>query len=92
LANDADLGGGVKGNYIEWLRQASIDDIRAENYPGPQPTSLLYKILRQSVLLDYVTLAQNSEILAGRLAVSLSRRFANSNWRECLRRRHRRRL
>jgi hypothetical protein len=70
LANDADLGGGVKSNYIEWLRQASIDDIRAENYPGPPPTSLLYKILRQSVLLDYVTLAQNSEILAGRLAVS----------------------
>lgn len=70
LANDADLGGGVKVNYIEWLRQASIDDIRAENYPGPQPTSLLYKILRQSVLLDYVTLAQTSEILAGRLAIT----------------------
>lgn len=70
LANDADLSGGVKGNYIQWLRQASIDDIRAENYPGPQPTSLLYKILRQSVLLDYVTLAINSELLAGRLVAS----------------------
>ena len=50
LANDADLGGGVKGNYIQWLLQAAIDDIRADNYPGPQPSSLLYKILRQSVL------------------------------------------
>ena len=70
LANDADLGGGSKVNYIEWLRQASIDDIRAENYPGPQPTSLLYKILRQSVLLDYVTLARNGEILAGRLVLT----------------------
>lgn len=70
LANDADLGGGVKGNYIQWLRQASIDDVRAENYPGPQPTSLLYKILRQSMLLDYVSLASNSELLAGRLVAS----------------------
>jgi hypothetical protein len=67
LANDADLGGGVKGNYIQWLRQASIDDIRAENYPGPQPTSLLYKILRQSMLLDYVALATNTEIVNGRV-------------------------
>lgn len=70
LAADADLGGGNKVNYIEWLRQASIDDIRAENYPGPQPTSLLYKILRQSVLLDYVSLAVNSELNAGRLVAS----------------------
>jgi hypothetical protein len=70
LAPDADLGGGNKVNYIEWLRQASIDDVRAENYPGPQPTSLLYKVLRQSVLLDYVSLAVNSELNAGRLIAS----------------------
>ncbi len=70
LAADADFGGGNKGNYIQWLRQASIDDIRAENYPGPQPSALLYKILRQAVLLDYVTLAINSEALAGRLQAS----------------------
>ncbi|WP_260735077.1 hypothetical protein [Tunturiibacter lichenicola] len=70
LANDADLGGGVKANYIEWLRRAAIDDIRAENYPGPKPTSLLYKILRQSVLLDYVTLATNTELLTGRVIAS----------------------
>ena len=35
LKADADLGGGKKGNYIQWLRQASLDDIQAENYPGP---------------------------------------------------------
>jgi hypothetical protein len=70
LANDADLGGGTKGNYIQWLRQAAIDDIRADNYPGPQPSSLLYKILRQSMLLDYVTLATNSELLTGRVLAS----------------------
>jgi hypothetical protein len=70
LANDADLGGGVKANYVQWLRQAAIEDIRAENYPGPQPTSLLYKILRQSVLLDYVTLATISDLAAGRLVAS----------------------
>lgn len=67
LNPDADLGGGKKGNYIQWLRQAGIDDIRAENYPGPKPTSLLYKILRQSVLFDYVNLSIVAEISAGRL-------------------------
>jgi hypothetical protein len=70
LANDADLGGGTKGNYIQWLRQAAIEDIRAENYPGTKPTSLLYKILRQSMLLDYVTLATNTELLTGRVLAS----------------------
>ena len=70
LANDADLGAGSKGNYIQWIRQASIDDLRAENYPGPKPTSLLYKILRQSALLDYVSLASTSEVAAGRLNIA----------------------
>ena len=57
LKADADLGGGVTGNYIQWLKQASVADIQAENYPGPKPTSLLYKILRQSLILDYADLA-----------------------------------
>jgi len=70
LAADADLGGGVKGNYIQWLRQASVADIQAENYPGPEPTSLLYKILRQSVILDYADLASTAEISAARLDIS----------------------
>jgi hypothetical protein len=70
LKADADLGGGKKGNYIQWLREASIDDIRAENYPGPKPTSLLYKILRQSVILDYVRPAILAEIAGNRLVAS----------------------
>jgi hypothetical protein len=67
LKADANLGGGKTGNYIAWLRQASVDDIRAENYPGPKPSSLLYKILRQSLILDYADLAGKSEIAAGRI-------------------------
>lgn len=70
LKADADLGGGKKGNYIQWLRQASVEDIQAENYPGPKPTSLLYKILRQSVIFDYADLASKSEIAAGQLQLS----------------------
>ena len=70
LKPDADLGGGNKGNYIQWLRQASAGDIQAENYPGPKPTSLLYKILRQSVVLDYAELATLAEISASRLQIS----------------------
>ncbi len=70
LNADADLGGGIKGNYIQWLRQASINDLQAENYPGPKPTSLLYKILRQSIILDYVRMATVAEISAGRLHLS----------------------
>jgi hypothetical protein len=70
LKPDADLGGGKKGNYIQWLRQASASDIQAENYPGPKPTALLYKILRQSVVLDYAKLATLAEISASRLQLS----------------------
>ena len=70
LAMDANLGGGVKGNYIQWLRQASVSDIQAENYPGPKPDSLLYKILRLSLVLEYADLAAASEISAGNLQPS----------------------
>src|SRR4029077_6683763 len=70
LKAEADLGGGKKGNYIQWLRQASASDIQAENYPGPKPTALLYKILRQSVVLDYAKLATFAEINASRLQIS----------------------
>ncbi|HEY4214811.1 MAG TPA: hypothetical protein VGM84_25265 [Steroidobacteraceae bacterium] len=70
LKADADLGAGAKGNYIQWLKQASVEDIQAENYPGPKPTSLFYKILRQSLILDYADLASQSEVGAGRLQVS----------------------
>jgi hypothetical protein len=67
LTADANLGGGTTGNYITWLQVASAADVQAENYPGPTPTSLLYKLLRQSMLRDYVSLAGQDEISAGRL-------------------------
>jgi hypothetical protein len=70
LTADADLGGGVKGNYIQWLAQATVADIQAQAYPGPTPTSLLYLIVRQSLALDYAKLAATAEIAAGRLAAS----------------------
>jgi hypothetical protein len=70
LNADAALSGGTKGNYIQWLRQASIGDIQAENYPGPKPSSLLYKILRQSVILEHARLATSAEVNAGRLQLS----------------------
>ncbi len=69
LAEDAALGGGVKANYIKWLQTASVADIQAENYPGTTPTSLLYKILRQSVLLQYSTLAGADEVRSGKLGI-----------------------
>ncbi len=67
LTADANLGGGVNGNYIQWLAQASVADIQAQNYPGPTPTSLLYMILRQSLILGYGAPAAGAEIGAGRL-------------------------
>ncbi len=67
LANDASLSGGATANYVQWLQTASVGDIQAENYPGTKPTSLLYKILRQSVLLQYSTLAGKYEVTAGTL-------------------------
>ncbi|MGI8771234.1 MAG: hypothetical protein ACR2JE_07345 [Acidobacteriaceae bacterium] len=70
LKADANLRAGHAGNYIQWLRQATIADIQAENYPGPKPASLLYKILRQSLILDYAGLATFAEIAASRLQVS----------------------
>jgi hypothetical protein len=70
LAQDAALGAGLKGNYITWLQTAAVADIQAENYPGTKPTSLLYKILRQSVLLQYSTLAGADEVRSGKLAIT----------------------
>ncbi|MGA2420528.1 MAG: hypothetical protein ABSG69_10615, partial [Candidatus Acidiferrum sp.] len=70
LNADANLSGNQKGNYINWLQTASLADIQAENYPGPKPTSLLYKILRQSLLLEYANLAGLAEVNAGRLSVA----------------------
>jgi hypothetical protein len=70
LKADAAIGGGTKVNYIEWLRQASVADLQNQNYPGTRPTSLLYMILRQSLVLAYVNLAAQGEVAAGRLVPS----------------------
>ena len=73
LPADAAFGGG-QVNYITWLRSAAISDIRANNYPGPAvPDTLLYKILRQSMLLDYVNLAQFAQVATGEMAIAQTR-------------------
>ena len=72
LNNDATVGG-QQLNYIQWLATASVDDIWNENYPGPQPTSVLYRILRQSVLGEYVGLAGQAQAASGALPVSALR-------------------
>ena len=70
LNSDADLGGELQGKYINWLATAAIADIQAESYPGPKPTSLLYKILRQSILLAYSNLAGTERMCTGKLAIA----------------------
>jgi len=69
LNADASLTGGQKGNYIQWIRQASVADLQAENYPGPKPTSLLYLTLRASMLLEYLDTATASETALGRMQI-----------------------
>jgi hypothetical protein len=69
LDNDAVIGA-TKVNYIDWLRTAPVDDIRFERYPGAAvPTSLLYKLLRQSVLREYADIPSRAEVAAGRLTL-----------------------
>ncbi len=72
LRNDASVGGTAM-NYIAWLRNAKLADIWAENYPGTKPTALLYRILRQSVMREYVTLAARSQIAVGALPATALR-------------------
>jgi hypothetical protein len=72
LTADATVGD-QQLNYVQWLATASADDIWAENYPGPQPSSVLYRILRQSVLREYVTLAGQAQVNAGLLPPSVLR-------------------
>ncbi len=67
LKADADLGGGVKGNYIAWLATASTADIQHETYPGPKPAAVLYKLLRQSVLRECSDIAASHQLQDGRL-------------------------
>ena len=72
LTADADVSGTLV-NYITWIRNASLDDLRNENYPGPVPTSVLYRVLRQSMLGEYVTLAGRAQVTSGVLQASALR-------------------
>jgi hypothetical protein len=73
LAADATLGDGTKINYVRWLRQATVADIQQEAYPGPKPTSLLYRLLRQSLLTEYYNQASAAQITQGTLQASDAR-------------------
>jgi len=81
LNNDATVAG-TKVNYIAWIRGASLDDLRNENYPGPKPTALLYRLLRQSMLRDYVSLAGWAQIGTGALQASALREVELVNIRQ----------
>ncbi|GAB3639279.1 hypothetical protein GCM10027422_48700 [Hymenobacter arcticus] len=62
---------GLKLNYIQWLATASFDDIRLERFDSslgndfPPPNTLLYRLLRQAVLLEYWAAAKRALALAG---------------------------
>lgn len=67
LVADAVVGAS-KLNYIQWLAQASVSDLRANAYPAATPPdALLYRILRQSLLLEYYNQTSTAEVRAGRL-------------------------
>jgi hypothetical protein len=71
LKNDWTMSDNTPGNYIHWLRYATIEDIRNERYPGPKPpTSLLYRVLRQSMLLEYSNQTFNTLVRVGTLALA----------------------
>jgi hypothetical protein len=72
VAADATLEG-VAVNYIQWLAHAPMADVWDESYPGPKPTSILYRVLRQSMLRDYVTVAGRGQVASGVLAASALR-------------------
>ncbi len=60
-------------NYIQWLATAPAADVWAESYPGPKPTSILYRALRQSVLREYVRLAGRAQAETGLLPLAALR-------------------
>jgi hypothetical protein len=73
LRADAALPDGTAANYIRWLRDATVGQLQAEEYPGPRPTALLYRLLRQSLLREYHTQAVTAEIDAGTLPAGQAR-------------------
>jgi hypothetical protein len=73
LRADATLPDGTTVNYIQWLRDATVGQVQREEYPGPRPTSLLYRLLRQSLLREYHTQAVTAEVGAGHLPAEAAR-------------------
>jgi hypothetical protein len=69
LAADATLDG-APVNYIQWLAHAPMADVWAQNYPAATPTSILYRVLRQSMLREYVTQAGRAQVATGVLAAA----------------------
>jgi PKD repeat protein len=67
LPKDVTLPDGSKGNYLDWIGQAAIDDLALQHWPGPapEPTALLYRVLRASMLLEYVRAGVNLQVGAG---------------------------
>ena len=72
LAADATLNGAAV-NYVQWLAHAPMEDVWAENYPAAMPSSILYRVLRQSMLREYVTQAGRAQVAAGVLAATALR-------------------
>jgi hypothetical protein len=63
----------LAANYIAWLRTASLDDLLNERHPvgfppREQMDSLLYLLLRHSVLLAYGSVARRILVRKGRLS------------------------
>ncbi|HKQ04852.1 MAG TPA: hypothetical protein VJ464_06955 [Blastocatellia bacterium] len=60
-------------NYITWIRQATIEDLRKQNFGAEQPPdALLYLLLRHATLLEYVRLAYDF-LIANRKAADYER-------------------
>ena len=72
LAADATLNGSPV-NYIQWLAHAPMADVWAQNYPGTTPTAILYRVLRQSMLREYVTQAGRAQVASGVLPAAALR-------------------
>lgn len=53
------LADGTTGNYISWLAAAPWEDLKDDEhkFPGGPPTALLYKVLRQALLVQLADFA-----------------------------------
>jgi hypothetical protein len=71
LPNDTVLADGSPGNYIKWLRGAPIMQLEVWGYPTkPMPQVLLFRLLRQSLLMEYYNQAARVQVKNGSLLAS----------------------